>query len=341
MKVTKDDFKICGRHVEKDGTLYLSFSAAYIEFKTDASCVLARIRSEYPKDPVIEGFIGVFVDGVYTKRIALDRLEAEYEIYKGDKKEKIIRIVRLSETNFGKVGIIDVEADGYIAPTPEKPFKMEVIGDSITCGYGVEAAEATVPFSTSTENPILAYAYLAAEDLDADLHLVSWSGNGLISQWIPPERDEAETTSPLMSEVYKKTDIAGYKYYGLEVAEDFDFSSFIPQVVVINLGTNDFSYTRGKADRVAAYKAAYKDLLAVIRAHRPDAHIFCTLGVMGQDLDATVAELVAESGDDKMHFIEYAEHMGETDRGSDWHPCKACQRKMADLLVKNIREVFS
>lgn len=338
MKVTDSNFKICGRHVVVGDVLYLCFSAAYIEFKTNSKCVRARIRSEYPKDPVIEGFIGVFVDGVYTQRIALSEYEALYDIYTGDDTEKIIRIVRLSETNFGKVGIIDIEADGYVEPTPKKPFKMEVIGDSITCGYGVEAPEATVPFSTATENPTLAYAYLAAEELDADLHLVSWSGNGLISQWIPPEKDEPETTSPLMLKVYNKTDIAGYKYYGQEEAQDFDFDSFVPQVVVINLGTNDFSYTRGKADRVAAYKTAYKELLSCIRQHRPDAHIFCTLGVMGQDLDATVAEIVAESGDEKMYFVEYDEHMGETDRGSDWHPCKACQKKMADLLVSVIKE---
>lgn len=67
-------------------------------------------------------------------------------------------------------------AGRFLTP-PEGPARrIEVIGDSITCGYGVDGADQYCPFSAATENHYRTYAAIAARDLGADLATLAWSG---------------------------------------------------------------------------------------------------------------------------------------------------------------------
>ena len=58
---------------------------------------------------------------------------------------------------------------------------IEFIGDSITCGYGIDTACEANTFSTTNENVNKAFSYLTAAALGADASFVSYSGHGLIS----------------------------------------------------------------------------------------------------------------------------------------------------------------
>ena len=59
-------------------------------------------------------------------------------------------------------------AEGSAETLPEKPLKIEVIGDSITCGYGVDDEDENHQFTTATEDVTKAYAYKTAKALDAE-----------------------------------------------------------------------------------------------------------------------------------------------------------------------------
>ena len=98
----------------------------------------------------------------------------------------------------------EVEDGAGLRPLPEKSRKIEFIGDSITCGYGIEGVCNVDVFNTPQENPFKNYALRTAKALDADYQLVSWSGIGLISDWIPPERDTPDETV-LMPQLYPYT----------------------------------------------------------------------------------------------------------------------------------------
>ena len=54
-----------------------------------------------------------------------------------------------------------------------------------------------------------------------------------------------------------------------------------PDIVVINLGTNDTSYTRGICSRIDKFKKEYYNFINYVRSHNKDATILCILGVMG------------------------------------------------------------
>ena len=96
-----------------------------------------------------------------------------------------VKVIHLSEANNGAVGVsaIKVNSDvkAPVNPTPESDLRIEFIGDSITCGYGVEGKTAYEGFKTTTENFMKSYAYLTAQKLGAEYSAVCYSGHGIIS----------------------------------------------------------------------------------------------------------------------------------------------------------------
>lgn len=343
-KITETDLKILGRHVINNDILYLSYSASSIEFFFTGTHLSARIRTDRADDDIQRGYLGVFVNGTFTKKIMLDKPEADYDVFDqaeytySDKAVPVIRIMRFSESNFGKAGLISVTHDGEIKRTPDKSLKIEFIGDSITCGYGVEGVFMKETFSTATENPYRAYSMKTVNALDADFSFCAWSGNGIVTTWIPPERDIPDTSVPLMPVVYRYTDIAGALFQCVNPAPQYDFDSFQPDIVVVNLGTNDQSYTRFKEDRVADFGTRYGEFIRFVRSKRPNALIVGCLGVMGQDLCDEEEKQFMLLKDTKAHFLRIDEQKEEDGIGIDSHPSETTHTKFAERLVSFIKE---
>lgn len=342
---THETVKISGRHIHTDRALYLSFSGAFIEFEYTGDRLYATLLTDASDDPRLSAYIRVFVNGSRYYDLPLHEPEEKYLLYRRtiEPETVTIRIVRLSETNCGKVGISGLFADGTIEKTSDKPLKLEFIGDSITCGYGVGGTVMKDAFTTSTEDPTRAYAWKTAEALNADAWLISWSGNGLITHYVAPDVDVPRNKEPLMYDVYRLNDLAGSRFAGVPEDTEFDFSTYTPDAVIINLGTNDQSYTRGIKERVDSFKNAYTKLLKFVCEKRPEAHVFCTLGIMGQDLCNALGEVVSEVGkelkkEDLIHFLMFDLQNDEDGLAVDWHPSERTHEKASKVLVKAIRK---
>ena len=259
-----------------------------------------------------------------------------------DLRTMVVCLVKESEVQYASSGILafytDEEAE--IRPTDKKDRKIEFIGDSITCGYGMLGGP-EAPFSTETESADDAFAVQCARALDADYQLVSFSGIGVISRYIEPEENEP-LTDVLMPALYPHTDAVLAKRYGWR-PESWDFSSFCPQVVVINLGTNDDSYTRGIREREERFEEEYCEFVRNIHRRNPGAEIVCTFGVMSQRLLPRVEEAVqrlSESGVPVRMHREEPMPPGEV-TGCDGHPSAPRQRKMAESLTEFLlQEIF-
>ena len=222
-----------------------------------------------------------------------------------------------------------------IEPLPRKDLRIEFIGDSITCGYGVDDEDENHHFATGTEDATRAFAVKTAAALDADYSLVSYSGHGIISGY---SDDGNRVDSQLVPPVYEQLG----KNYGsassvIDLSRPWDFSLFQPDFVVINLGTNDFSFIGGSADRREEYTAAYAEFLRTVRKHNPAACIIAALGVMGDDLFPCVQEAVrrytAETGDGNLYTLRFRPQDGSTGYVADWHPTEATQELAARLLT--------
>ena len=155
--------------------------------------------------------------------------------------------------------------------------KIEFIGNSITCGYGNEGLKKEEHFDYATENHYYSYASITARNLDAQHWVVARSGIGAYRNY-----GEAKTGSPrsCMPVQYEYT---GYAY-DLKLREEasflrekWDFNRYQPDVICINLGTNDLSTNNYD---LKLLKQGYKKLLKLVRQHNPKAKIVFLTGSM-------------------------------------------------------------
>lgn len=352
-QATEENVKVSGRTLFVDGIRYLGYSGSSVTFTFLGKRAVAEIWSDADAwGEELKGRIAVYVndDEEPVKRICLDKPEGIYTLYESDKEEQVtVKIMKYSEAAFGKCGIrhIEIDTDRLCPPPSVKERKMEIIGDSITCGYGVEAENELQPFHTATENPTKSYSLLTAKALDAEVNLVSWSGNGIVSGYV-----EETATEPsdkwLMPEVYQYTDISGSeKLYGEDESkwERWDFSRYVPDIILINLGTNDCSWCKDIQERKDNYRDKYVEFLKYIRQNNPGAEILCMLGTMDQRVLKELEEAVKTFGmtqkDEKVHFLSLPPQNPEDGYGADWHPCELTQRKTAELVAREVRRIMN
>lgn len=344
-----DNVKQIGRtYLDDENVLWMAFSGSGAEYSfTGKKCVVALkgdSTSENENDTDNHARIAVYVNGERKFDEMMDKPEKELTVIDSDTETTAdIKIVKLSETAMSVCGIKAIEADGTISPAKEKSHRIEFIGDSITCGYGVDDEDRDHHFSTKTEDVTKAYAYKTAQKLDSDYSMVSISGYGIISGY---SDNDIQQKSQIVPKYY---DNLGFSYgtfgNGLRAADiAWDHSRFVPDAVVINLGTNDSSWCKKDVERCNKYKDGYIEFLKKVRAANPDAHIFCTLGVMGAELYPYVMkaaeEYSAETGDKNISCMKFASQLAKDGYAADWHPTEATHTKAAEKLTAEIKEVM-
>lgn len=251
--------------------------------------------------------------------------------------EHTLRLTKRTETFYGTPQFLGFElaAGGQLQPLPPAPDRrIEFIGDSITAGYGTEGSSPTCVFSKETENVELTYAAMTAADLNAQYTVLAVSGIGIVRNYNAGEN----MTPGTMLTLYEGTTTDAN-------TRPWDFSRWIPQAVVINLGTNDFSTSPHPDGEV--FLRGYIDLIVKIRNRYPDSHIFAVGGpIMVDPAVPTIRSVVSQMreilGDEKVHFvpIENTLQLSAVDYGCDWHPNASGQRKIADQLTPVIAQTL-
>lgn len=233
-----------------------------------------------------------------------------------------------------------------LAEPPALPSrKIEFIGNSITCGYGNEGLNKNDHFDYATENHYYSYASIAARNLEAQHWVVARSGIGAYRNY-----GEAKTGSPrsCMPVQYEYT---GYAYdlklreRGGFDSEKWDFNRYQPDVICINLGTNDLSTNNYDLELL---KQGYQKLLKLVRQHNPKAKIVFLTGSMlyNQELKEAcqlLDEITAEAqkaGDKEIYRFDMPHIDGDVFLGNDWHPNVYQDEKMAAELTAYLRKLM-
>jgi hypothetical protein len=283
--------------------------------------------------------VGVRLAGGQQYTVLIDGVEQPKLVSSGDVDplagdlppgEHLVELYRRTEANEGEAQFLGFElgAGALLAPPPAAPRRIEIIGDSISCGYGVEGADASCPFTADTENHYLTYGAIAARDVGAELVTVAWSGKGLVCNY----GDEETSCVDPMPVYFDRT-------LPEQADSVWDFDAYQPQAVVINLGTNDFSTDVDPS--AAEFEAAYVSLLERVRDAYPAATVFCTVGPLlaGADL-ATVRAAIegaaaarAAAGDTRVEVFELAERNPNDGAGCDYHPSPRTHEIMAEALT--------
>lgn len=231
-------------------------------------------------------------------------------------------------------------------PLEPKKYLFECIGDSITCGEGLEDSVPGKAWNSAWQGTRNHFALILSQRFNADISIIAQSGWGLLCGW---NNDPHCTIPPLYRFVCSLAKGAANREAGASQA--WDFSRHKTDAVIINLGSNDEYAFRaapwedpasgktyklhGDAD-YARLKTAAKNFIGEIRRHNPETLIIWCYGMFLTGcmhlFRSAVEEFRAENGDDKVAFIELSP-MDDTTAGAQKHPGPLCHKEAADLLT--------
>ena len=305
--------RVFGRTVMDGGMLWLLSSLSGIGFRITGARRLEIVleSDDTTADPArmhLTPRFAVLVDGdTVIDRCMKEREETVAVFESGNPWGAEIRFRKLSECTQSILAIREIRTDGKIVPLEEKGTKIEFIGDSVTCGYGVEGKNELESFTTATENAGKSYAGL------------------VISELAPPYYEVAGRNSFALPSGRRPEEIP------------WDFSSWQPEKVLINLGTNDLSWCTDREPRKDMFRKQYKEFLKTVRKNNPGAMILCVLGIMGTGLNETMVQAVneyrMENGDTRIHSMTLQEQdAARYGYGSDYHPNEKVQQRLAEKI---------
>lgn len=352
IKLIKENVKLIGRSMVFDDMLFLSLSGSGIEFEYtgkgfdltlvggSASEVLDN-ESNYARIAIYQNDKRIIDTQLSAKETTLRLGESETS------KTSVFRVIKLSECAMSLAGIQPflIGEDEKVTPTPAKRHKLEFIGDSITCGYGVDDEDPLHPFKTATEDVTRAYAYKTAAGLAADYSMFSISGYGIISGYTGDPSVKMENQR--IPDYYEYMGFSYDKMDSLPAPSElaWNFENYVPDAIVINLGTNDDSYCQDDETRQQEYADSYVKFLKVVRKHNPNAFLFCVLGLMGDRLYPWVCKIAEtykeQTGDDRITTVHLPEQDASIGYVSDYHPLESAHEKAAKVLIPAIKEVMN
>jgi len=267
------------------------------------------------------------VDGVAQPAFAAARGDGTYTLASGlSPAVHTLAIYRQTEGVYGDSELLGVTVTGGALMDPPPPVGrlIEVVGASVSCGYG-DLGTSPCGFSYATESHYDAYESVAARALGAELEVVAISGRGMY-------RNSDGTTANTMPMLYTRA-LAG------SATPAWDFRA-TPDVVVINLGKNDF----GVGDPGTAFVDAYVSFAAMLRQRFARALIVCATGPnLGADNHArqvnyvnTVIATRQRAGDSNIVLLDWSEQTA-SQTGCDDHPTAAKQQQMGMALADLLR----
>jgi endoglucanase len=235
--------------------------------------------------------------------------------------EHTLELIKLTECFIGSSQLLGLQLlDGELLPPPSpQSRRIEFMGDSITGGFGVMADQLTdyLPYTCDVTQ---AYSWLTAETLGYEPRISAWSGLGLVRNF---------DDSPL-------TWTERYPWVIPDLKEEpGSHLSWQAHVVVINLGTNDFS--GGVVPDEQQYVDAYIQLIAQARSAHPDARIICCVGPILDDpalsiLRSYVQQAVIGCQLDRVYHLEFNHQQTQHGYGVSFHPSALTHQLMARQL---------
>ncbi len=312
-----------------DGSVSYDWVGVYMETSFRGSQFAISVSEEGAS------FHNIFIDGQWVKKIKIEGNTPQRIVLadlsgKGPHK---IRLQKCTEGQYGRVTIhsIILPKGGELLPVERKARVIEVYGDSYTCGYGTESQKANDPFKLETENCDKAYGCIIARYFDADYILTAHSGQGMVRDWGDPKQISDVNMSTRYTQVY---DDHGTQPYG--------FDLYRPQLVMINLGTNDFSPVAIPTDE--QYVGAYLKMIETIRSKYPGVKILCITPHSASRYLESCIKLLGQrtAGMADVYMANPLSGMvtEARDLGADWHPNYQGQCKIAMSLIPQISAIM-
>ncbi|MCK6601592.1 MAG: GDSL-type esterase/lipase family protein [Bacteroidetes bacterium] len=315
----------------------LSSSASGVRFRFEGKKVEVHLQDQFQNGSDFN-YLAVELDGVYQGRFPTEKGKTVYlladDLAAGS---HTLVLAKATEAQNGWVEFRGVTCDRLLSPPAEPKRKIELIGNSITCGMGVETAD--IPCGSANwfdqHNAFLAYGPVLARRLDAGVLLSSVSGIGVYRNW--------NSDGPVMPEVY------GNLYLDGNASKKWDSGRFQADLVTVCLGTNDFSDGDGKTARApldsSRFVSAYIRFLKTLRETHPGSRILLLSSPMvngdrSRQLVRWLEVILSErqkSGESSLFLFTWSTGYSG---GCTTHPDRDDHRRMADELEPVIRSIM-
>ena len=281
------------------------------------------------------------VDGAPFRDLYVGEGRLLYRVAEGlPEGEHVLRLEKETEPVVGETQFLGLELDPgarLLPPPPAPTRRLEFVGDSGLTGFGIEGKNEACSFNVETQRSSLTWPALTAQTLGAEASIVAFSGKGVAVNY-------SNDPTPTLPQLYLRT---------LPHRDDsrWDFSSWVPDAVLIQLGANDFWKEHPGEER---FRDAYRALVDGIRAHYPGAHIVCVLASSITDthpkdvkarrharaLISGVVETLRQSGDSRVHFVEVPPNPGDEGLGCLWHPSRKTHQRTAEQMTPLLRDLL-
>ena len=315
-----DSLKVIGRSQSTDAGITCDWTASGISFVLDCKGdVSIKVLADYVT------YFTVILDGVRqpervkasagisTVTIAQDLAEGVHSF----------SFLKQTENQNSMCFLKTIEACGTFGERPaDKELYIEFYGDSITCGYGNldGSNDASDPGSAHWQDGTQTYAFRVADALNADWSMISVSG-------IPFSKGYTQFT---MGDIMEKI-----SWRRGDTAYSFERK---PDLVVINLGTNDAQCGADLND----VKAKAKSMIQTLKGHYgTDQKILFVTGMMNGTCRTELLQVISECGGEGS-FIYEVQTFESNRKGGNGHPNMTAHIDVAEEILSFVRqEIFT
>jgi hypothetical protein len=280
------------------------------------------------KDDKLLNYFTIIIDDSVSK-LKTDKPTGIYMLAENlpDKKHRL-QIIRRTEWHGGDNHFVGLYLDAtarLFKPTISKR-SIEFVGDSYTCGYGNEGASRNEHFTYETENSYLSYGAITARALQAEYIGICRSGIGIYQGY----GGKSKFAMP-----------AFYDEVTHEKKTGWNFAAHQPSIVVIDLGSNDFS---AAVDSVK-FTTTYLNFLQRMRKNYSHSIIVCAAGPSGESnsflLQKRYIKGVVDAFSKVDKAIYYFAFSAFQMNGCDWHPNVAEHKNMAEELIPFLKSLLN
>ncbi|WP_163717853.1 SGNH/GDSL hydrolase family protein [Mangrovibacterium lignilyticum] len=324
-------FRYAGRvDFTTEGEGILIGAASSVSFAIDGDSCYVGLKNG--PNGSAHNFVVFEVDGDYQGRFKVEGDSLSWLSVPITEKggSHVITVYKATEAAIGDILFAGTKVFGLRDLPQEPELKIEFIGNSITCGMGVDLEE--VPCGEGEwydqHNAYLAYGPRIARALEARFMLSSVSGIGMYRTWNMEE--------PSMPAVYEN------RYLNTDSTKQWDFNRFTPDIVSICLATNDFSEGDEEHERQPfseeKFITTYINFVNTLYGHYPNAQlVLLSSPVFEEAKNELLMKCLQEIQD---HFnsknpqkpIQIYEFHDIVGHGCTGHPDKDDQQQMAEQL---------
>lgn len=321
--------QIEGRYaVVDDGVVWQGFSGIATRLKFSGAQLL--MTAEASSDDV---YIDVSVDGQPHQSFKIEKGLHELQLFSGEAGEHVIEVTKRTETWQGLLALHEFDCPNgtflHVSALPEK--KLMFIGDSITAGDAADIREGFPDVGGITHNGRITFGKVLSRMFNTQCHLVGYGGRGVIRDW---QGNRHTNNAPV--------------FYERALADDlnsiWDHQLYVPDVIGICLGQNDFS--RGIPDQ-DEFVNAYVELLRKVIRDAPQSTIFLIDspmmgfegegGVKRQALSFYLDEVVRLMGHCNVEHVYLGHYPG---RPENAHPIASEHKAMAEALAPHFAKAL-